>query len=211
MPPLVAAFQQRVDDALALSEAGEIARTHASSTSSVKAVLTTRRLEALYEMAFLRAFVSWEVFLEGALTRYLCGYVSAHGPLPVAPGKAYAATLTDAEVLILDGRSHRLWHNPNDVIKRCRKHFALGCHYESVLSSATARLQEMANVRHRVAHGQKDALKKFDAATLYFVGRHYPAASAGRFLRDWVPGKSPPERWISELAKELVGLASQIA
>jgi hypothetical protein len=211
MPPLVVAFRDLVDEALALSEAGEVAKAHALSASPIKKALTTRRLEALYEMAFLRAFVAWEVFLEAAFARYLCGYVSAHGSLPLAAGQSYVSTLADAEALILHGSAYSLWHNPTKVIRRCQRFFAAGSNFEAVVSSSIARIQEMANIRHRIAHGQKDAISKFHAATLFFVGKQYPAASPGRFLRDLVPGRNPPERWIGELSKELVALASQSA
>jgi hypothetical protein len=208
MPPLTVAFQQRVDEALALSEAGEIARAHGSP---VRKQLTTRRIEALYEMAFLRAFVGWEVFLEETFSRYLCGYVSVHGALPRPVGMSYAPTLAAAETLVLGSKQYLLWHNPTHVIARCSSHFQPGSFYETVVSSSTARIQNMANVRHRIAHGSSDSAKKFDAATLSLVGKQYQSASAGKFLRDWVPGKTTPERWLSELARELVALASQIA
>lgn len=211
MPPLAAEFGRLISEALALSEAGEIVRAHANPGSPTKAALSAKRLEYLYEMAYLRAFVAWEAFLEQAFYRYLCGYTSPRGPMPRIGGAAYCATLATAETTVLNGMRYRLWHNPGQVIARCQRYFVAGTHFEAVLGSATARIADMANVRHRIAHAQRDAIVQFNAATLRFAGRQYSAASAGRFLRDWVPGKTPPERWLAELTRELGSLAGQIA
>src|SRR5712672_2619521 len=42
--------------------------------------LDLNKLELLYELAYLRFFIQWEVFLEQSFLRYLCGYSSSVRP-----------------------------------------------------------------------------------------------------------------------------------
>ena len=60
-----------------LAEVGERIRIMAPQT---RRVFGRRRLEALYEMAFIKVFIGWERFIEDALARMLCGYVLPSGP-----------------------------------------------------------------------------------------------------------------------------------
>lgn len=76
MPGLGAEFRDRVTAAIRLAEIGEIARAEALPKSLTRRNLHPVRLELLYEMAYLRIFVSWETLLEQTFFRYLCGYTS---------------------------------------------------------------------------------------------------------------------------------------
>jgi len=81
LPPLGVRFAGDVDRALAIAQAGETIRAVAEKGSVAWKELGRGRLEALYEMAYLRLFIAWELFLEESFLRYLCGYL-ASGPLP---------------------------------------------------------------------------------------------------------------------------------
>ncbi|MBI5618443.1 MAG: hypothetical protein HY943_19375 [Gammaproteobacteria bacterium] len=210
MPDLHAELRRRAFEALALAEVGEIARIEAASGSRTRAGLHPIRLEALYEMAYLRVFVSWEAFLEQAFLRYLCGYASAHGTATPRAGTAFCSTLAQAETAVLNGNAYVLWHNPSKIIARCRRFFSVS-QVESVIASNTARLDAFAAVRHRIAHAQADAKAKFDLATMTLYGRRYPGSRAGSFLRDRDISVAPPERWLDRLAQELISLSRQIA
>lgn len=210
MPDLRAELQRRTFEGLALAQFGEIARLEAARGSRTRAALHPVRLEALYEMAFLRVFVSWEAFLEQAFFRYLCGYASVHGTATPIPGSNFLPTLAQAELAVLNGNTYVLWHSPAKVVTRCRRFFNAST-IETIVSSNTSRLEAFAAIRHRIAHAQTDARNKFDAATMSLVGRRYPGARAGAFLRDRDPTASPPERWLDRLAQELISLAHQVA
>src|SRR2546427_472886 len=79
MPQLQALFATETDRALGLAEAGERIRAVSHSGSVGRTELSISRLEAMYEMAFLRIFLLWEDFLEQSFLRYLCGYASSTG------------------------------------------------------------------------------------------------------------------------------------
>ncbi len=210
MPPLRAEFSARVSDAINLAAAGEIARSEAPVGSRTRAVLHHARLEYLYEIAYLRIFVGWENFLEQVFLRYLCGYSSSVGLATPALGKSFSPTLAKAEQAVLAGQAFRLWHNPATVVHRSQQHFS-SCPLETVINSNLSRIEQLAAVRHRITHGQPDARRKFDAATMQIAGRRYRGARAGAFLRDDDITRAPSPRWLSALGNEFQALASQIA
>jgi hypothetical protein len=210
MPPMAASFRSLVGSAIALAEAGETIRSSSAVNSLAHHELTVQRLEALHEMAYLRIFVGWEEFLEATFLRLMCGYRTLSYVPVYVPGRTKQRTLATAELALFGGRDYLLWHNPYQVRNRGRDWF-VGAPHELVISSTYARLEWLASLRHRVAHGSKDARRKADIATLGLCGRRFPAASAGRFLRSWNTNASPPERWLHTLGGELSGLATQIA
>src|SRR5216684_2130995 len=104
MPPLAVEFGRRVADALALARAGDLAAA-APLTSLIRQEWRVSRAELLYELAYLRIFIEWELFLEQTLFRYLCGYASGAGRIYAAVGGTFCATLHDAEISVLAGQA----------------------------------------------------------------------------------------------------------
>jgi hypothetical protein len=165
-------------------------------------------LESLYEMAYMRMFAEWEVFLEETFLRMLCGYVS-----PIWVPSLYQKqqpNLASARQLLLGNRGYVLWWSPQQIRDRAKRFFVNSPH-EIVVTSSFARLGALAAVRHRLGHGSDQVRQSFDAATMLLAGRRYKAGSVGRFLRDWHPTASPAERWLFEIERELVALSAQIA
>lgn len=210
MPGLEAEFRARVSQAIKLAQIGEIARAEARAGSQTRAGLHPTRLEYLYEMAYLRIFVSWESFLEQAFLRYLCGYTSRVGVAAPVPGQAFQSTLANAERAVLGGQQYVLWHNPARVIQRARQFFG-SSPIETVVLSNSTRLEHLAAVRHRITHAQQDARSKFDTATMTIAGRRYRGGRPGAFLRDEDASATPAPRWLEQLGREFQGLAAQIA
>lgn len=210
MPGLAAEFRDRVAAAIKLAQIGEIARAEALPKSQTRRNLHPTRLELLYEMAYLRIFVSWEAFLEQTFFRYLCGYTSAVGGAVLAPGRNFETTIAAAEAAVLGGNRFVLWHNPNKVIARATRFFA-NSPIQAVILSNTSRLEDLAAVRHRITHTQTDARTNFDAATMTIAGKRYSGSRAGAFLRDTDPSTTPSLRWVEQLGNELQKLAAQIA
>jgi hypothetical protein len=208
MPPMAFQFGREVSRALAIAQAGEIIRSTAQRASVARRQLHQGRLEALYEMAYLRVFITWELFLDESFLRYLCGYMTSTG----APALLQSAfrTIVDARNAVLGAQKYVSWSDPNKVEHRLRTYIQNGSH-ELVIRSNRARLGAFAAVRHRIAHGSAHAHQQFDLATMMLAGRRYRGASPGRFLRDWNPHPTPDERWIQTLGTELKSLAKQIA
>ncbi len=207
MPPLSSEFAKQVDRALSLAQAGETIRAASPKGSVAWDELRPARLEALYEMAYLRVFVEWEVFLEESFVRYLSGYATSTGPAQLL--NPPCRTLNDSRTAMLGGRDFVTWANPVAVERLCRSFINNGAH-ELVVRSNRNRLTWFASVRHRVAHGSAHAKREFDIATMGLAGRRYRGSSPGSFLRDWTPGVSPPERWLQSIGTEFKNLAFQI-
>jgi hypothetical protein len=198
--------------AIAIVKAGEMA--HVCGTAVIRKEWSTARLEALYELAFLRVFAAWEMCLEAVFYRSLCGFASTAGQETLISGRYYP-TLAAAESAVLGGRSYVLWHNPQHVIDRCRRFFrsgAPGCPsvQETMVASKFTYLVNLASIRHRVVHDQADAKRKFDTATLQIAARTYPSSRPGKFLRDWDASTSPPQRWLEVTIAGLTALTGQI-
>lgn len=211
MPSLARGFASDVDRSVGIARAGELAWAHSPPGSVTRRELKGSRLDVLYEMAYLRLFVSWEIFLEQSFLRMMCGWsspfyapalTSPHGPFP---------TLAKARMALFEGREFLLWHNPEVVCKRCAKWFQNGIHTQ-IVESNEAHLEWFASIRHRIAHGSEQVKGAMNKASMGLAGRRYPGASAGRFLRDW--RKSEPlqqERWLKSIADELTGMARQMS
>lgn len=216
MPSLAKTLAYSVQKAISIAEAGERIRLSATRGDVAFDELYPARLEALYEMAFLRVFVEWEVFLEESFIRYLCGYESSCGPaaLIATPFK----TLDDARTDVLGSSDFVSWQSTTYIIKRCRMYMPplvggttpANSFHERVVVSNQARLDALASIRNRVAHKSAHSKKQFDNATLLLAGRLYRAGSPGRFLRDRGSRGTPPQRWLYLIAQELRALALQI-
>lgn len=200
-------FQAACDTAFALAAAGE--RVRAAGGAIAREQLTVHRLEYLYEIAFLRIFIAWEDFLEESFVRYMCGFGGTAGRAARLGGAAYFPTISAAKAALYGTHQYLLWHSPKTIIARSKGYFSAGFH-ETVLLSNQTRVDWFSNVRHRVAHGQEDAQKKFDVATMSLNGRRYRASRVGRFLRDSDTSQTPPVRWLESIASELAALAFQV-
>ena len=207
MPPLASQFAKDVDLALTLAQVGEIILAAAGKRSVAWRELRPARLEALYEAAYLRIFISWELFLEESFVRCLCGYASAAGPASLR--QQACRTINDGRSAVLSGHPFVSWADPLKVEQRSQAFIQNGLH-ELVVRASIARLQAFAAIRHRIAHGSAHARRQFDIATMRLAGRRYRGASPGRFLRDWNHQAVPPDRWIQTVGGELKNLALQI-
>jgi hypothetical protein len=212
MPRFDNVLSGQAQSAIAITRAGEIA--HVSGYRTIRKEWSTIRLEALYELAYLRVFAAWEVCLEAVFYRSLRGYASTAGQEALVGGRYYVSVAA-AELAVLSGRSYVLWHNPQKVIERCRRFIKSGagggpCVQESMLSANLSRLEDFSTIRHRIVHDQQDAKRKFDAATLTIAARTYSSSRPGKFLRDWDTSTVPPKRWLEVTILETIGLIKQI-
>jgi hypothetical protein len=210
MPRVMPRFDRELfiqaQSASGIVRAGEIA--HASGGPSVRREWSITKLEALYELAYLRVFAAWESYLEAIFYRSLCGYASTTGQETLING-TYFSNLAAAQSAVLGHQQYALWHNPQKVINRCRGYIRAG-RQENTISSNLARLDHFASTRHRIVHDQADAKRKFDAAALQITGRTYPASRPGKFLRDLDTSISPPRRWLEVTITDLTTLTSQM-
>lgn len=204
MPPLPGRFSSEVDVSLQLADMGERIRARCPE---VARDFGRTKLEAFYELAYLRIFMLWEDFLEQSFLRYLCGYASRTGPAGLIRPKF--RKMEDAERNVLGNARYVSWASPSLVSKRSQAFMSKGLH-ELIINSNLARLEAFAFVRHRIAHSSKYSSNQFNAASMTLAGRRYPKGSPGKFLRDKAVSQPIPERWLHHIAEELKALALQI-
>lgn len=209
MPDLTAALWNEAMEALSLPEAGEVIRTHLSVEPALRHQLSIHRLQLMYEMAFLKVFTAWEVFLEETFIRYMCGYASSVGQQAPRSG-AFVASLPDARRTLLSGQRYLLWHAPAKIQARSQRFFINGLH-ESVIASNQSRMEWFASVRHYIAHKHDDAHQNFDLACMSLSGRRFRSSRPGAFLREKTSVNGIQLRWLEAISNEFVNLANQIA
>src|SRR6266851_5231591 len=97
MPDFGRLLSSRVAVAAQLPATFETLRANAAPGSREHRLLHPTRIEAAYEMAFLRIFIAWEDLLEQSFIRYLCGYHNSTGGQTPAAGVTFAGTVTASE------------------------------------------------------------------------------------------------------------------
>ena len=86
-------------------------------------------IDYLYELAFLRVFMEWEVFLEETILRCLQGHHTRNGKPVLLPGKTFAKTLKSAKKKLFVGKykgGYILWGNVDTAMKVIKGHLDNG-------------------------------------------------------------------------------------
>ena len=210
--PLVRVLGAQIDEAAKLVRAAEVIRNAVPVGSHARRGFSFRQIEAMYELAYLRIFAAWEVFLEESFLRLMCGYESgghSHPTIAVAP-----KTIQDARSTVLNGRRFKPWHDPHIVVGRTQNFFSAvpgnSIPHDNVISSALVLIKDYSEIRHHIAHLTDDTCAKYHAATMRVCGARF-GRRAGRFLRsehiDAATGLR--SRWLERICIDLKALASQ--
>jgi hypothetical protein len=212
-------FIANADQALGLvRDAEEMYLGTPAGASIAYTPLHYSRIEYLYELAFIRIFIEWEVFLEETVLRCLVGVPTKRGKPTLKAtkwlpsGKKFYKTLEDAKGAIFTDKykaGYILWGNVDTALT------VLGIHFNSirhaqVLTASKRRLRHFCTVRNRIAHGTSNQKLKFNDATRALARKEYKGAKPGRFLRDWHKRTSGEIRWVHSIAKFLKSLARSI-
>jgi len=212
MAGLDAWFSKEVDTAIRLAKSAETALVQIrSGARTYHRPMHVTRVEYLYELAYLRMFISWEDFLEASFLRYLCGHQSPRfGRATRKAGTAYCKTLkaAEADMLAVKGWAYVRWGS-TEIALQPVKGLLVGSRHQAVISGAKSRLNQFCDIRNRIAHGQPDAIKKFNAATMQLAHRTFDDR-AGRFLRDFDTTVVPNVLWIESIGRALKAYASAI-
>ena len=162
----------------------------------------------MIELAFLRAFLAWETFLEDAFVLYMLGRRPVSGRRPfrfvLPPDRAWA------QEAVRESRSYAKW-DVQSVSNRATRFFKSGHPFTTVLRANQAFLDEVTTIRNAVAHSSSDAREKF----LNLV-RNKPGAPAitnvtvGGFLNTPVPASNPPVMFLDSYVDRVEFLADQL-
>ena len=136
MPHKLTRFAKRFGDeaaqAIALvHEAEEMCLPDPSGQEIAYIPIHYTRIEYIYELAFLRIFMGWEIFLEDTILRCLLGFHTRTGKPTLIPGKKFLKTIKAAKMEIFTGKhkgGYVLWGNVDLALKVITKHIDNGRH-----------------------------------------------------------------------------------
>jgi hypothetical protein len=209
-----ARFAEAVDDALGLVAATEGLWLTAPPTSAVRQQLHVEQLEALYEAIFLRIFGHWEGYLEELTIRWMARYRSASYVPAAAAGASLHPSLGQAlaALYIEDGRQrdYLLWHS-GPTVKRRVARVLDQCPIETLCDTEPDALEQIAAIRHHIAHGSRDSMAKFRKAAIELTGSDHNGRP-GRLLRaaDLADPLNQP-KWIRNICERLKDFAYTLA
>jgi len=170
--------------------------------ASAKALITPARREQLVQLAFLRAFLAWEGFLEESFVLYLAGQMPPKGRRPSR--YAFPPNLKVAkEWLKPEGRPFAEWTNPDIVSDRAQRFFRGGRPYTPVLSSNRSALNEANTLRNAIAHQSEYSQSKFETLVRDKLGAYPKGLTVGGFLCTLVLHSSPPVDFFESYLEKL--------
>ncbi len=152
--------------------------------------------EMVTELAFLRAFLAWEAFLEESFILYLWGKRPPKGYPPrryVSPQNRKVAE----QLIVPEGRDYVDWTAASKVISRAERFFRDGKPYSSALRAQQHMFDEMKAIRNAIVHSSSSSWEKFKSLTRKRLLGTYPHnLTVGGFLAMTMSGASPPESFL---------------
>jgi hypothetical protein len=154
-----------------------------------RAQITTQRRDLLIEIAFLRAFTGWEIFLEETFLLYLLGH---HPPKGLPPRRyGFPQDKNAASEWCSDGKEYAKW-NSADVRRRANRWFKDGKPFTPALQSQQSRLDQLVTIRNAIAHESSAARTKFEGLVRIELQALPPGITVGGFLLTLQPNSNPP-------------------
>ena len=169
--------------------------------------ISTQRRDTLTEVAFLRAFTSWEVFLEGTFLLYLLGHRPQRGVAPRRYG--FPPNLAAAVEWCTDGKDYAKW-NVSDVQRRANRWFRQGKPFTPVLRGRQSRLDQLVTIRNAIAHESSSARSKFEALVRSELGALPANTTVGSFLITTKLNSNPPISMMEVYIGEIYQIAQNI-
>lgn len=160
------------------------------------------------ELAFLRAFLAWEAFLEKSFLLYLAGQIPPKGRQPKR--YYYPPNQKMAMDWLAEGREYSKWADAGEVGKRASRFFKDGYPFTSVLRSNQTALTDANMIRNMIAHESMSAQEKFEKIVRRELATLPLNKTAGAFLGMTVPTSTPPVSFLESYMSKLEFCAQQI-
>jgi hypothetical protein len=152
--------------------------------------ISRKRAESMIELAYLRSYLAWEVFLEESFLLYMVGLKAPRRPAPTR--YAFPPNRSFAREWLREGRDYAKWDAPN-VVNRAGRYFRSGIPFQVPLRSRQTALQDAKTIRNALAHESDKAWTQFTALARNQLGGSLPPGmTVGRFLNSLKPSATPP-------------------
>lgn len=163
----------------------------------------------MVEIAFLRAFLAWETFVEHSFILYLSGQKPPRGRAP----RRYAFPPnqeTASRWLRPERASYAVWTDAQSVMGRSERFFREGRPFAPVLRGNLAMFDEAKAIRNAIAHTSQSAREKFESLVRQKLRSLPPGMTVGGFLGAAVPGAAPPISFLEFYVAKIEFAAQQI-
>lgn len=171
--------------------------------------ISRNRCDHIIEMAFMRAFLAWEVFIEESFILYLAGQSPPRGRAPLR--YAFPLNIEMAmDWVIPEGRTYAGWTNPKYIIERAERFFRKGRPFTTVLKSNSNTFDDARKIRNAIAHKSMSARDKFEKCIRPKLGALQPNITVGQFLVMIEPHTTPPKTFLEFYVNKIELAARQI-
>jgi hypothetical protein len=172
--------------------------------------ISRKRRDSIAEIAFLRAFLAWETFVEVSFILYLSGQKPPRGRAPYRytfPPNQKAAI----DWVVPEGRDFAKWTHPSLVSGRAERFFRDGRPFAPALRGNQNVLDEARLIRNAITHESGSAREKFENVARTRLGGTLPAKlTLGGFLGTIVPNSAPPISFLEFYVGKIEFAAQQI-
>ncbi len=172
-----------------------------------RAQISPQRRDTLTEVAFLRAFTGWEMFLEETFLLYLLGHRPPKGRPPHRYG--FPPDRESASEWCAEGREYAKW-NVHDVRRKADRWFRRGEPFTPALKGQQSRLDQLITIRNAIAHESSAARGKFEALVRNELQALPLNTTVGGFLMTTKPNSSPPISYMEFYLNEVQQVAQNI-
>lgn len=169
---------------------------------------TVQHKNMVTELAFLRAFIAWEAFLEESFVLYLWGKDPPRGNAPQR--HAFPSNRKHAERLAFEGKAYADWTVLGEVATRAERFFRGGRPYSQVLKSRQNRFGDMKTIRNAIVHSSGHSETQFKRLVRRKLQTCPPSMTVARFLDMTIPQSSPPESFLESYVAEMRFAAERI-
>jgi hypothetical protein len=175
--------------------------------AGARAQISSQRRDTLTEVAFLRAFTGWEIFLEETFILYLLGHQPPKGQPPhrygFPPGRDAASEWCS------ESKEYAKW-SVSDVRKRANRWFRHGKPFTPALQGQQSRLEQLITIRNAIAHESSAARGKFETLVRNELQAVPPNTTVGSFLMTTKPNSNPPISFMEFYLNEVERVAHNI-
>ena len=148
-------------------------------------LLSPHHRKAVAEIALLRAFDLMQGVFQTTATKLVCGACYLDGSIAnvLLPARSQSAALTNMSTHGRVQPKHRLrWSQVSEIKDNCKFVVQTTEHFLTTLTFHSSIIDEMRNVRNKIAHNNADSRTKYQVVVKRYYGAEMKQISPGTLL-----------------------------